>query len=66
MKKLFRKRWGKWTDISTGQYSHYNYILQVKRHINGKVKFRVAKSDCAWFCITPTLEQLSDIDEDTK
>lgn len=60
--KLFKKRWSKWTDISVGAVHEYRYLLQARRHRNGKVKFRVTKNNkCAWGCDAPTLEQLENI-----
>lgn len=63
VKKLFKKRWSKWTDMSSGSVDENKYLLQSRRHRNGKVKFRVAKSQKAWGCTAPTLEQLSKTDE---
>ena len=58
---MFKSKWGKWTDLSTGAVSEHRFLLQARRHRNGKIQFRVAKSPAAWACEKPTLEQLSKI-----
>ncbi len=60
---MFKSRWSKWTDISTGSVYENRYLLQARRHKNGKVEFRVAKASGAWDCSVPTLEQLATINQ---
>jgi hypothetical protein len=62
LSKLFKSKWGKWVDISTGCYSYNSYVLQVRRYKNGKVKFRVAKSRTAFNCAPPTVEKLNTVE----
>lgn len=40
---FFKSKWGKWTDISVGAVKEHRYLLQVRRHKNGKVQFRAEK-----------------------
>lgn len=58
---FFKSKWGQWTDISTGAIHEVRYLLQARRHKNGRVQFRVEKSDSAWTCEKPTLEQLKNV-----
>ena len=58
---LFKSRWGKWADISTGAIHEHRYLLQARRHKNGKVQFRVEKSAAAWNCAQPFIEDLKGV-----
>lgn len=58
---MFKSNWGKWCDISVGAIHESRYLLQARRHKNGKVEFRVEKSSTAWLCAAPTLEQLEKV-----
>jgi hypothetical protein len=58
---MFKSNWGQWTDISTGAIHQTRYLLQARRHKNGKVQFRVEVSDTAWTCEKPTIEQLKQV-----
>lgn len=49
--------WGPWRDISTDYRSGSIFLLQYRRHINGKVKFRVEQSD-TYFGQKPALKDL--------
>jgi hypothetical protein len=62
MINLFKPRWSRWEDISTGKMYGEIYLLQAKRHLNGKVKFRVEHVKGAWHCDVPTLERLKEIE----
>lgn len=59
---IFKSKWGKWTDLSTGAIHEHRYLLQARRHENGRVQFRVERSPAAWTCNKPTLEQLSKVE----
>lgn len=59
--KLFKTKWGQWTDLSTGAIHGEKYLLQARRHKNGRVQFRVEKSKGAWNCEKPTIEQLKEV-----
>lgn len=61
---IFKSKWGKWTDISTGAVSESRYLLQARRHKNGKVQFRVEEAKRVWGCDTFTLEQLKEVSHD--
>lgn len=62
MGNIFKSKWGNWTDISTGAVHEYRYLLQARRHKNGKLQFRVEKNkDAAWGCAEPNLEQLQQV-----
>jgi hypothetical protein len=64
--RLFKSNWGQWTDISTGAVSETKYLLQARRHKDGRIQFRVEKSDSAWTCEKPTIEQLEKVTYKTK
>jgi len=65
--KLLKRRWSKWSDISVGAVHEHRYLLQARRHRNGKVQFRVTKTlKSAWGCAAPTLEQLELIKPSNK
>lgn len=42
--KIFNSKWGKWTDLTVSNYFETRYLLQGRRHIDGRVQFRVEKS----------------------
>ncbi len=42
---LGRFIWGKWHDIKAGNFNSQSYVLQGRRSLNGKLQFRVVKSD---------------------
>ena len=56
--KLFKNKWGKWADISTGSLCGYKYVLQARRHKNGKIQMRVECVKAYDTVAHPTLEQL--------
>tara|TARA_R110002020_G_scaffold344086_1_gene558404 strand:+ start:1531 stop:1716 length:186 start_codon:yes stop_codon:yes gene_type:complete len=58
---MFKSKWGKWTDISTGAVHETRYLLQARRHKDGRIQFRVEKSGTAWSCDKPTIEQLEKV-----
>lgn len=58
---LLKSRWGKWIDLSTGAVAEDKYLLQARRHKNGKIQFRVASAKSAWCCDKPTIEQLKEV-----
>jgi hypothetical protein len=39
----------------------YKYVLQARRHKNGKLQYRVEKSEDSYTCEIPTLEQLEKV-----
>ena len=59
--ELFKTKWGQWTDLSTGAIHETRYLLQARRHKDGRVQFRVEKSDSAWTCDKPTTDQLKEV-----
>lgn len=59
MKNLFKNNWGKWNDLAIGKIHEHVYLLQFRRHANGKVQFRVEKSDAIWHINEPVLEDLN-------
>ena len=60
--KIFKSKWGQWTDLSTGAIHEHRYLLQARRHKDGRVEFRVEKSPTAWTCDKPTIEQLKEVE----
>lgn len=59
--KLFKTNWGKWSDLQVSSYFETRYLLQGRRHKDGKVQFRVVKSApiyCAEKLDIKTLETL--------
>jgi hypothetical protein len=59
--ELFEKKWGQWIDLSTTSYIGYKYVLQARRHKNGKLQYRVEKSTDSYTCANPTVEQLEKV-----
>jgi len=59
--KLFKSKWGKWTDISTGSLCQYKYVLQARRHQNGKIQMRVAEAMAYDTVAHPTIQQLREV-----
>ncbi len=54
-------KWSKWMDISTGSLCSYKYVIQARRHENGKIKMRVEQIYATDHVAHPTLEQLEKI-----
>ena len=59
--KIRLKRWGKWFDISTGDYADNIYIVQARRNKNGELQMRVETARKAYNCVKPSLEQLKQV-----
>lgn len=59
--ELFKSKWGQWIDLSTTGYMGYKYLLQARRHKDGRVQYRVEKSKDCYTCLAPTLEQLEKV-----
>jgi hypothetical protein len=59
--ELFKNKWGKWTDISTGSLCAYKYVLQARRHKNGKIQMRVEQVSAYDTVAHPTIEQLKEV-----
>jgi hypothetical protein len=57
--RIFKNNWGQWKDVSTGSLCSYKYILQARRHKNGKIQMRVEEIKAYDTVAHPTLEQLS-------
>jgi hypothetical protein len=58
---LLKTKWGQWTDLSTTGYMGYKYVLQARRHEDGRIQYRVEKSSDCYTCAIPTLEQLEKV-----
>ncbi len=58
---LFKSKWGEWKDVSTGSLCSYKYILQARRHKNGRVQMRVECIKAYDTVDHPTLKQLKSI-----
>lgn len=56
---IFKNKWSNWKDLSIGKIHEYVYLLQFRRHENGKVEFRTAKSEPAWGIDTPNINDLT-------
>jgi hypothetical protein len=59
--KLFKSKWGQWIDLSTTGYMGHKYLLQARRHKDGRIQYRVEKSEDSYTCNIPTLEQLEKV-----
>jgi hypothetical protein len=64
--EFLKSKWGKWSDISTGAINDCRYLLQARRHKDGKIQFRVEQCKGAWTCAQPTLEQLNEVVYDSS
>lgn len=42
--KIFRSKWSKWEVLTMGTINAQYYLLQARKHENGKVQFRVEVS----------------------
>ena len=58
MINLFKSKWSKWQDLECGQVAGTVYLLQFRRHNNGKVMFRVAKSQTFYGSVLEILSKL--------
>ncbi len=59
--RLFKSKWSNWQDMSVSRINEHVFLLQARRHENGKVQFRVERSPDAWGCNPPTIEQLNKV-----
>ena len=59
--ELFKSKWGQWIDLSTTGYMGYKYLLQARRHKDGRIEYRVERSKDCYTCTIPTLEQLEKV-----
>ena len=59
--ELFKSKWGQWIDLSTAGYMGYKYLLQARRHKDGRIEYRVERSKDCYTCTIPTLEQLEKV-----
>ena len=50
MRNIFKSKWGKWYDLGVGYASFKAFILQFRRHQNGKIQFRVVQSESYYGC----------------
>jgi len=60
---IFKSKWGKWNDISTGSLCGYKYVLQARRHKDGRIKMRVETVKAYDTVAHPTMEQLTTVKE---
>lgn len=58
---IFKSNWGPWIDLSVGYFSNQHFLLQAKRHKNGKVKYRVEVSKHAYHTTPLQLENLNKV-----
>lgn len=58
---MFKSKWGQWTDISTGSSGCFKYILQARRHKNGKVQMRTECKEAHNSAVQPTIDQLKEV-----
>ena len=58
---MFKSKWGQWVDISTGSLCSYKYVLQARRHKNGRIQMRVEQKHAYDTVAHPTLEQLKSV-----
>ena len=47
--EIFKTKWSKWKDLNNGMLSDQYYLLQARRHENGKIQFRVAVSNKCYY-----------------
>jgi hypothetical protein len=57
---MFKKyKWSNWIDVNTGSFSNYFYLLQARRRCDGKLQFRVEKSE---LCFSLKQIELTDLE----
>lgn len=62
---IFKSKWGSWADISTGSLCGRKYVLQARRHKNGKIQMRVECVEAYDTVAHPTIDQLKTITYET-
>ena len=62
----FKSKWSKWVDITVGSEVGTKYLLQARRHKNGRIQFKVRKSKLIFNADTPTLQQIEEIEYNEK
>ena len=59
---FFKNKWSKWTDVSVGSCCGIKYVLQVRRHRDGRIKMRCEKLMGAYDTVAhPSMEQLKEV-----
>jgi hypothetical protein len=61
MKNIFKSKWGKWTDLSIATWGNDVVLLQGRRHIDGRVKFRIARNPTYSSVAPITLDDLKNV-----
>lgn len=58
---ILKNKWGKWTDITADTINDTAYVLQAKRHENGKVKFRLSKQNGVWWGVIDFIGKMKSV-----
>lgn len=58
---MFKTKWSNWEDISTGSLGSFKYVLQARRHKNGKIEMRISRCEAYDTVAHPSIEQLKEI-----
>ena len=58
---MFKSKWGQWIDISTGSLCSSKYVLQARRHKDGRIQMRVEIKKAYDTVAHPTIDQLKEI-----
>ncbi|MFT5450564.1 MAG: hypothetical protein ACI9N9_000041 [Enterobacterales bacterium] len=56
-----KSKWSKWETISTGAVNEHRFVLQVRKHKNGRIKLKCRKSNDSWGCRAPSKEECDSI-----
>ncbi len=54
---LFKNNWSNWETLSLGTINAKIYLLQARKHKNGKIKFRVEVSSDAYYVKMAEVEE---------
>lgn len=57
---LLKSKWSDWKDLKIGKVHEHVYLIQYRRHENGKIHFRVEKSQPIWGIEEPCINDLKD------
>ena len=63
---IFKTKWGKWTDLTVSSYFETRYLLQGRRHKDGRVQFRVVKSPAIYCAEKLELKHLETLTSNSK
>lgn len=58
------KKWGKWNNLTIGEWHYCIYLVQARKRSDGKIQFRLERQDGVFAGEEPTMEQINTLSDD--